>query len=119
MKTSLIVFLCILVFLFLILIFSTIRKKQMLLKYSLLWIIFSILMLLSVLMPGAVEKISSFLGFEVASNMVFLVGLILLLLITFALTSIISGQRLKTVTLTQEMGIIDKKVREIDEKDYL
>ena len=119
MKTSLIIFLSILCFIIIVSIFIVILKKKMSLKYSLLWLIFALMFLLSLIFHGLIEKFAKFLGFEAASNMVFLIGFLLLMSITFALTSIISIQKEKIVILTQELAILKKKVKELDERDYL
>ena len=119
MKTSLIIFLSILCFVLILFIFIVIFKKKMSLKYSLLWMIFALMFLLSLVFHNLIEKISRLLGFETASNMVFLIGFLLLMFITFALTSIISMQKEKIVLLTQELAILKKKVKELDERDYL
>ena len=119
MKTSLIVFLSILCLFLLILVFLVIKKNKMSLKYSLLWIIFVLMIFISLLFHNQVFYVSKFLGFEVTSNMVFLIGFVSLMIITFVLTSIISRQNEKIVALTQEMAILNKKVKELDDRDYL
>ena len=119
MKTSLIIFLSILCFILLAFVLIVIVKKKMSLKYSLLWIVFALMFLLCLIFHNQIEYISKLFGFEAASNMVFLVGFLLLMTITFALTSIISIQKEKIATLTQELAILKKKVKELDERDYL
>lgn len=119
MKTSLIVFLSILCLFLLILVFLVIKKNKMSLKYSLLWITFVFMIFISLLFHNQVFYVSKFLGFEAPSNMVFLIGFVLLMIITFVLTSIISRQNEKIVALTQEMAILNKKVKELYDRDYL
>ncbi len=82
------------------------KRKKIETKYALLWITSSLLLLLSALFPNILDKLSYILGFEVASNMIFLFGFFILLYINFILTLIVSKQRKNIMTLIQEVSVL-------------
>lgn len=85
------------------------KKNYMFIKYSSVWLLSCFLMLLFALFPGALEKISSFMGFEVLSNMVFFIMIGILFFITISLTIIVSSQRRKIDLLIQEVSLLKGK----------
>ena len=93
----------------LIFIITVLRKKKMPVKYSLVWILSSLIILLIALIPSVFIKISTLLGFETMSNMIIGVFIFILLIITLVLTIIVSGQRKKITTLIQEVSLLKEK----------
>lgn len=110
MSTNLVIFLLIACLSFLLIVYRYVIKRKLLLQYALLWILFSIALLIAIFFPSLIIEISMFVGVEVTSNMVFLVGFLILLFITFILTSIVSYQKLQIVNLAQEISILKKRV---------
>lgn len=98
--------LIVIVVIFNIIVLSVLKKKKIETKYALLWILSSALLLLSALFPNMLDKLSYILGFEAASNMIFLFGFFILLYINFILTLVISKQRKNIVTLIQEVSVL-------------
>ena len=83
-------------------------KKKIPIKYSLVWLFSSVLLLFVSLFPNTFEKLTSLLGFQVSSNLVIGILLMILLIITLMLTVIVSEQNKKIVLLIQELSIIKK-----------
>lgn len=90
---------------FVIVVFYNVNKRRLSMKYSLLWLLLALVMLVMAVFPQAVAWISPLVGIETPSNFVFLVALVLLLAICFTLTVIVSKQALKIQTLIQWMAI--------------
>ncbi len=88
------------------------KKQYLLIKYSTVWILSSTLILVFAFFPKTMEKISHALGFEVLSNMIFLIMISILFFITFSLTIIVSSQRRKIDLLIQEVSILKKENNE-------
>ncbi len=108
LKISLIIVSC-------LIFFSTlrlVRNNKMPVKYSLIWLISPVILLVVAVFTHQFEKISSLVGFEVLSN--FVVGILItfLLLITRMLTKIVSEQNKKIIILTQELSILKENVKE-------
>ncbi len=117
MNIRLIIFLIIFCLLFGIFIFYNIFKRKITLQYSLMWFSYCILMLIVLISSPILGELTKFLGFEVISNMVFFFGFIVLLIISFTLTRFLSIQKEKITTLTQEVGILKRKLDEYHGKD--
>lgn len=102
---------------FLILLITHILKKGRIPeKYSLLWYVFALLILLVALFPKLFSFISIKLGFQVMSNLIIGVIIGILLLLTMALTIMIAGQKKKTTLLIQEISILKQKVEENEKR---
>lgn len=94
----------------LILIIHTTKKRKFSMKYATLWIVLIFLMMLVVLFPNVLYNISNFFGFEVTSNMIFLLGFFFLFYMIFILTASISIQNEKIKLLIQEISILKERV---------
>jgi hypothetical protein len=104
-----------LVFLFGLVIFL-LRKNALSLRYTLLWLFSIFVMLVVSIFPGILVFISEIFGFQVASNALFALILGFLLIILLSLTSIASRQNDKIKTLAQVIAILEKRVRELEDK---
>lgn len=117
MSTNLII-VSILFSLFIIIsIFILLRKKRVNIKYSLIWIILFTILLIATIIPGFLVWITHLLGFKTASNMVFSLILAVLVIITIALTVIVSQQDKKIRLLIQEISILKSNIGDKDEKE--
>lgn len=88
------------------------KKKYLLIKYSTVWIFSSLLILIFAFFPKTMELIAHTLGFEILSNMIFLIMISILFFITFSLTIIVSSQRKKIDLLIQEVSLLKKDKNE-------
>lgn len=87
------------------------KKRKIPVRYSLVWITSSFLILLIAILPNLFSKISSLLGFVTMSNMVIGMFIFILLIISLMLTVIVSGQRKKIALLIQEVSMLKEKIR--------
>ncbi len=95
-------------------IFYLLKKKALTLKYTLMWIFSGIIMAIIAVFPILLKKLSILVGISTPSNALFAVILFVILLILMSLTSIISGLNEKNVKLTQSVGLLEKRVRELE-----
>ena len=98
------------VIVFLLIILNLIRKNKLNFKYALLWIALAIIMVIALLVPDCLFALSKLLGFEVMSNMLYLIAILVLLLICLSLTIFISKQSNMITLLTQEISILKTKI---------
>lgn len=91
------------------------KKETLALKYALIWLFLGLVLLIMVLFPDLFISLSGFLGFEVTSNFVFLVEGVFVLVILVSLTVIVSKHSAKIMRLVQVIGILDKRVRDLEE----
>ncbi|MGN0368765.1 MAG: DUF2304 domain-containing protein [Wujia sp.] len=104
------------VILFLILIVVLMRKGRMSLKYSLIWILTGVVLLLCAAFPRFLCTVTKLLGIYSEVNAVFFVGVCFLLLLILSLTSIASGQTERIRTLVQKQALLEQRVRELEKQ---
>lgn len=101
------------IFISIILIFATllsVKKEKIPVKYSLIWLFSGFLILFIGIVPETITFFSNLLGFVNMSNMVIGIFIFILLLITMALTIIVSTQKKMITLLVQEISMLkDKK----------
>lgn len=105
------------IMLYLIFILYLLRKKKLNLKYSLLWLLTVVIMLIMTAFPKLVTVISNLIGIESPINTIFLVFIFFILLILISLTSIVSKQNKEIKTLIQNLAILTKEADELKKKN--
>lgn len=104
------------ILLYILLIIYLMKKGRMSLKYSLVWFLTGLVLLLCAIFPQAIGYVAKLLGIYSEVNGVFFVGVCFILLIILSLTSIVSGLSERLRTLVQTQGMLEKRVRELEEK---
>ena len=85
-------------------------------KYSLLWYVFSLIIMLVGIFPNLFGIVSSTLGFQTISNLIIGIIIFLLMLLNMALTIMIAGQKKKNTLLIQEISIIKSEIKKNDKE---
>lgn len=109
------VFLIILVVSYFIVILYFLKQKALNLKYTLLWLVAGVVMGILVVVPELLTAIIRLFGIQDNMNGLFIFSIGFTILILLSLTSIASRQNRKLRTLTQEIAILDKRVRELEQ----
>lgn len=115
MNTSLQITIVVMCIIFLMLTLRMVVKGRLQIKYSLLWVVLAVLLLVLSLFPMLATFISELLGFQSPSNFVFMLGLFFLLLISMSLSIIVSWQATYIRSLVQSVALLEKKI-ELDKK---
>lgn len=110
LRNTLIIAIC--CYFILILIF--LKRKSLELKYTLLWIFAGFFMALAVIFPQLLGYLTRLLGIQSNMNALYVVCIGFVVIILMALTSIVSRQTMKIRTLIQEIGMLEKRVRELE-----
>ncbi len=97
-----------------IIIINFLRKRSITIKYAIVWLIPLFILLIASIVPGFLDYITKLFGFTLGSNLVFALLIGLLMLVTIALTVIVSSQNVKIKTLIQEVSLL-KSVGKKDE----
>lgn len=90
------------------------RKKKLNLKYSLLWLLSAVFLLLCAIFPQIVTFVGAVLGIQSQVNAIFLIVVFFMLLLLISLTSIVSKQKSEIRTLVQQVAIIEKRLRDLE-----
>ena len=118
MSVSLKIFLIFFTIIYLFLIFKLIKKRELNLSFSILWIFAGLalifVLIAMLLFPGLLGNISKFIGFEVTANMVFCISIFALFYIGLDLTWKLSKENKKNITLIQEISILRNKVEKME-----
>lgn len=92
------------------------RKRKLNLKYSLLWMLSAVVLLLLAVFPQIAVFVSKLLGIQYAVNSIYLIIVFFMLLLLISLSSIVSRQHREIKTLIQHVAIIEKRIRDLEEK---
>ncbi len=114
MSDSLRILLVIFSFLLFLLIMNLVSKNKIPIRYSLFWIISSILIFIVGAFPNFFGFFTEIIGFQTTSNLVIGIILSLLLSITLILTIIVSGHKKQIKLLTQEVSILKAQIKNQD-----
>lgn len=93
-----------------------IHRKKLNLSYSLLWMFMLLLLLLMLIFPEAIYGLSALIGIDLPIHMLFTGFAFIAMALIFNLTCIVSRDNEKLRTLTQQLALLEKRVREMEER---
>ncbi len=99
------------------LILFTITKKKLNIKYSIVWLLWSILTLILAIFPEIFYQFAHFMGIEMPVNAVFLIMIALLYALVFFVYSTISKHNEELIQLTYEIARLKKELDELKKKN--
>lgn len=100
----------------LIFVLFLVRTKRLRLKYSLLWLLTFVIMLLLSCFPSILNKISLLMSIYYPPSLLFLVAFLFLLLIVLHYSMEISNLFESTKGLIQKFSIMNYKLEELEKK---
>ncbi len=92
-------------------IINLVRKEALDLKYALSWMAVGAIILVLDIFPGIMDYLVHLLGIELPVNMMFFFGFCFTLLLVFTLTVKVSKQAEQLKRLTQEVALLEEKIR--------
>ena len=93
-----------------------VQRKELQLKYSLVWLIVDVLMILVVVIPNALTNLASLMGVYSVANMLFFIGILFVLAICFSLTVALSRASDRIRQLSQKLGLYENEARNREAK---
>ena len=99
-----------------IIILYFLKQKALNLKYTLLWLVAGLVMGILVALQELLVSIIHIFGIQDNMNGLFIFAIGFIIMILLSLTSIASRQNRKIRTLTQELAILEKRVRDLEKK---
>lgn len=109
--------LCVAIICYFIIILYYLKKKAIELKYTLLWIVAGIVMAVMVFFPHVLVMFVHLLGIESSMNGLYVLCFGFIIMILMSLTSIVSRQSAKIRVLIQEIAMLEKRVRDMEQKE--
>ncbi len=116
MSQSLQGFLLLAIALYFIALVYLMRRKRILLRYMLLWIVSGVIMVVLTLFPGLLTRAARVLGIYEPVNALFAIALFCVLMILMALTAILSHHNAAIVRLVQTNALLEQRIRELEER---
>lgn len=99
-----------------ILILGLLKRGSLSLKYTLAWLFSGVVMLVLTIWPSIIYFCVRLIGIQSGMNGLFAACIGFILVILMTITSIVSNQRNKIKTLTQEIAFLEKRVRELEDR---
>ncbi|MBO2944779.1 DUF2304 domain-containing protein [Paenibacillus sp. F411] len=97
---------------------NNIRKYKIELKYTLLWLLLSLVSLLLSVFPEILFVISNNIYIETPVNALYLVSFIVVFVILYNCTVIISQLSNQTRKLTQEIGLLKEELHTLKKENF-
>ncbi|EFM11182.1 conserved hypothetical protein [Paenibacillus curdlanolyticus YK9] len=94
---------------FLVIIFELVRRQRLKEQYSLLWILFGVLLLVVSINVRFLERVAEWLDVKYAPALLFLFGLLFCFAFILHLTIVVSKLTSQVLRLTQELAIMKGK----------
>ncbi len=116
MKLDIFFFSALFSFLFLVVVLEFVRSKRLKEQYSLLWIFISALMIIFALWRDLLERVASWLGIVYAPSLLFIAGILFSFALILHYSVIISKLHTQNVRLAQELGILNKKIEDLNKR---
>ncbi len=105
------IFLAIITVIYFIIILIAIKKQTMPVKSSVLWIVFGVIMFISIFITPLLSKLCDFIGIEKVSNLLLFCGFMALLILSFDLYKLNYQLKKKIVALGQELALLKDEVK--------
>ena len=99
-----------------ILILYYLKKRMLELKYTLLWLVAGLVMGIMTFSPETLVCFVKILGIESNMNGLYVLCISFIIAILMTLTSIVSRQALKIRTMIQEISMLEKRIRDLEQK---
>lgn len=104
------------IFLYFIVVIRLLKQKKLILKYSLLWLLMGVVFAVLVFFPQTLGYFVGLLGIVDTMNGLFTCAIGFLMILVMALTSIVSKQGERIKELTQNIAILEKRIRDLENK---
>lgn len=99
-----------------IIILYYLKRKMLELKYTLVWLMVGLIMGIMIYFPELLVRFVRILGIESNMNGLYILCIAFIMMILMTLTSIVSRQQMKIRILIQELSMLDKRIRELEEQ---
>lgn len=90
-----------------------VARDRLQLKYSLLWLLLAVALVVCALFPGIVSWFARLVGVELTSNFVFIAGFVFLIAVCLSLSVIVSWQARSIRLLVQRVALMNEEMDEL------
>ena len=93
------------------------HRKRMSVKFSLLWFLSGGVMLVFVIFPALLSRLTNMVGIASPMNGLFAIALFFVITLIMSLTSIVSGQAERLRALTQSQALLEERIRKLEGRE--
>ena len=101
---------------YLLIVFYLLKKQKLAVQYAIIWLVSGFVLLLFAIFPYIVLVLSDILHVLNPVNFIFLVTLCFVLLILLSLSVVVSGFALRIKRLTQNAALLERRIRELEDR---
>lgn len=94
---------------FLVVVIELVRKNKLQERYSLLWILLGIILLVLSATPTIINSVAAWLDIKNPPSFLFLFGLVYLIIYNLHITTVVSNQSEKITRLAQEIALLKQE----------
>lgn len=102
--------------LFFIVVLALLKRNRLQLRYTLLWMFCTFLLLLLALFPQIMTQIGNFVGIQTTMNTLYFFLIGFLIILNLSLTSIVSIQKKEIKTLDQNIALNERRIRNLEDR---
>lgn len=102
--------------LFLVMMIDLIRKNRVTVKYALLWLLSGVIMIVLAVFPQLLDLLAGLIGVYSPVNALFAILLCCGLVLMISFSVIMSGNKKAIVKLTQEISLLENRIRKLEEE---
>ena len=102
--------------LFLVMMIDLIRKNRVTVKYALLWLLSGVIMIALAVFPQLLDLLAGLIGVYSPVNALFAILLCCGLVLMISFSVIMSGNKKAIVKLTQEISLLENRIRKLEEE---
>lgn len=117
MTPKLRILLIIFIFLYFYTVFRLLKKKNLVVKYALLWLVVGVIMAVLVIFPSLLTILCDWFGIVGQMNGLFIFCIAFTVLLLMSLTIITSRQSEKIRNLIQYCSLLEERIRRLENKD--
>jgi len=97
-------------------VFQLLKRKNLNLKYTLLWLFSGVIMLMLAVFPQILNWLAALAGVYTPTNALFAFMFFCVIIILMSLTAIVSKLNEKCKKLVQSLALMEKRVRDLEEE---
>lgn len=113
LPTQLRVTLILAIVVFFVIVLWLLKNKRLALKYTLLWLVTGVAMLILAIFPEILMDIAKLLGIQTVMNTLYVLALAFILMLIMMLTSIVSAQTDRIRRLAQSQALLEERDRQV------
>lgn len=102
---------------FTIFVLYLIHKRRLREQYAILWLLFGLIMTVLSVSVSWLDMIAGWLNVSYPPSLLFLVGIIFCFVLILNVTIIVSKLTKQVIRLTQEIGLLEERMRRMEQSD--